>query len=615
MNCSANFRALLVAVLAFATTAPVWAAGDAARGRQLATECFACHGPDGNSPSPVNPRIGGQHESYLLLALQAYLDGTRQNSLMRGAILNKSPQDLQDIAAYYASQGNALVQPSAAGASPGPRGPQGPQGPGGPRGPGGPGGPPGSGVIKFDHGERTAAFTALLARARSLAEPVYPLSPSACAGFKGGANADRDGDGLADAHDAAPENPAEFVRDTNGDGRYEICNIEQLQAVVTLGGADGKSSPLSLAERRARSYQLVRDLDASGIANFQPIGDCGPTGNCMRALGEFGFSGILDGRGHVIRNLRIDYPERGGVGLFGVLAEAGVVMNLRLENARVVGRAGTGALVGSNFGVVYHCESEGSVEASMALGGLVGGSGGLVYASHSAGQVTGQQAVGGLVGDMTGAVYSSSSTASVSGQRGIGGLVGLNTFGAVLGSRASGSVSGTNDVGGLVGVNTDAKVRNSSASGTVKGDGTNVGGLVGFNSLSTVRNSFATGLVNGQDAVGGLVGRNNGAVARSFAVGEVSSPGQADPLIGAVVEGSAAGNYSGAQARSVDAESSGWSPVSPPPKELLDYFCDRNENGFIDPSEQSAGNYVWRFEPGALPALRCIADDRTAAAD
>ncbi len=94
------------------------AAGDPVRGRQLATECFACHGPDGNSPSPVNPRIGGQHEQYLWLALQAYLDGTRSNSLMRGAILNKSEQDLRDIAAYYASQKSSLAKPAAAPGSP-----------------------------------------------------------------------------------------------------------------------------------------------------------------------------------------------------------------------------------------------------------------------------------------------------------------------------------------------------------------------------------------------------------------------------------------------------------------------------------------------------------------
>ena len=72
-------------------------------------------------------------------------------------------------------------------------------------------------------------------------------------------------------------------------------------------------------------------------------------------------------------------------------------------------------------------------------------------------------------------------------------------------------------MGGLVGVNTDALVENSFATGSVQGTGTNVGGLVGFNSQSRVRNSFATGVVTGKAAVGGLIGRNNGAVRNVYA--------------------------------------------------------------------------------------------------
>jgi cytochrome c553 len=584
---------LLAALLAVYTLSVAQPVGDPVRGKQLATECFACHGPDGNSPSPVNPRIGGQHEQYILLAMQAYLDGTRSNSLMRGAILNKSEQDLRDIAAYYAMQKSALAQPAAAPGAP-------PAG-----GPPGPGGPPGGGVMKFDHGERASEFISLLARARGLADAARPADAGqACSAFNGSPAADRDADGLADAYDAAPANANEFVADTDGDGRYEICHAEQLQAIATLGTAPGKKTALSTEQRLARSYELVRDLDLGAIENFEPIGDCGPTGNCMRALGEFGFAGVFDGLGHQVRGLRIDLPERGGVGLFGVLGESGVVMNLRLVDARVNGRAGTGALVGSNFGVVFGCQSEGEVTAAMALGGLVGGSGGLVYGSRSAGRVSGQQAVGGLVGDMTGAVFASSSAAEVKGERGIGGLVGLNTFGAIDNSRAAGPVSGKNDVGGLVGVNTDARVRVSAATGPVTGSGNNVGGLAGFNSLSTVRNSYATGEVSGSDAVGGLVGRNNGQVSRSFAAGKARADGASGPLIGTVVEGTEHQLLAGDGARDAT-QASAWSPEELPVTDLLDYFCDRNENGYIDPAERAADNYVWRVSAGQYPTLNC----------
>ena len=304
-----SFR-LLPALLALSCFAmPVaQAAGDPVRGKQLSTTCFACHGEDGNSPSPVNPRIGGQHESYILLAMQAYLDGTRKNSLMSGALLNKSPQELADIAAYFASQ-NAALNPAPA-APPG-GAPGGPPGRGGPGGPGGPGG-----VVKFDHGARAAEFSALLARARSEAMLSQSVGEDACAGFGSGAG-DSDGDGLANRFDAAPTDANEFATETNGDGRFEICHAEQLQAMVTLN-----SDTLTEAMRKQRNYQLVRDIDAADIANFEPLGNCGPTGNCMRALGEFGFAGVFDGQGHSISGVRINYPERGGVGLCRLWARA-----------------------------------------------------------------------------------------------------------------------------------------------------------------------------------------------------------------------------------------------------------------------------------------------------
>jgi len=585
-----------ITALVFQSVNPVFAQGDPVRGKQLAVTCFACHGEDGNSPSPVNPKIGGQHERYLLLALNAYLNGTRADSLMRGAVLDKSEQDLQDIAAYFASQQVVAGEPSGKPAGDKP----------GPAGPGGSGG-----IVKFDHGERMSEFTSMLARASQIARNYSGrVDDSGCSDSVGGSSSgqDSDGDGLADTHDAAPDDSAEFVADTNGDGFFEICNIHQLQAIATLGGTDGSGTPLSVEDRRARSYQLVTDLDAAAIDNFEPIGNCGPTGNCMRALGQFGFAGVFNGQGHMINNLSISWKERGGVSLFGVLAESGILMNLLVENATVEGRAGAGGMVGSNFGVVYNNHFSGKVSGGMAIGGLVGGSGGLVYNSSAHGTVTGQQAVGGLVGDMTGAVFYSAAHTSVSGKRGVGGLVGLNTFGSVLDSYATGSVAGNNDIGGLVGVNTDAKVKTSFATGAVKGEGNNIGGLVGFNSLSTVRNSYATGEVSGADAVGGLVGRNNGVVGNSYATGQVAGPGGTGEVVGiSLGNGQESGTYSAVgELYRVDGDSSGWAPSVLPVSRVIDYFCDRNKNGYIDPGEQAADNYVWDFgTDDQEPAVRC----------
>ncbi|MAF83901.1 MAG: hypothetical protein CL797_07365 [Chromatiales bacterium] len=571
-----------------------FSAGDPVRGKQLATQCFACHGVDGNSPSPVNPKIGGQHEQYLLLALKAYVDGTRPNSLMSGAVLDKSEQELEDMAAYFAAQ-KAVTAPdqkeSAKKSEP----------------PGGPGGP--GMAMRFNYGERDAEFISMLARVRDYEQHrQLDLSADLCRAPEDmPVDRDLDNDGLADRYDAAPTSAGEFVADRNQDGYYEICNIQQLAAIATLGTADGARTTLSFEDRRNRSYQLMTDLDAAGI-EFEPIGNCGPTGNCMRTMGQFGYAGVFDGRGHVIRNLSISAPERGGVGLFGVLGASGIVMHLSLENARVAGRAGVGAIVGSNFGTLYFCSASGETSGMMAIGGLVGGSGGLVYRGYYSGRVNARQAGGGLVGDMTGAVFSSETSIEISGIRGIGGLVGLNTFGSVLDSHAAGTVKGSNDIGGLVGVNTDAKVRNSFAAVRVLGDSTNIGGLVGFNSQSIVRNGYATGDVSGVDAVGGLVGRNKGIVANGYATGMVSGSGKAGAVVGVIVEGDVIGTYDpeSSQLVNLTGESTGWAPNELPASKPLQYFCDSNGNGFIDPAERVTKNYIWSFGgPQELPQIQC----------
>jgi len=596
----------VVALVALAT--PAAAKGDVERGRAIAIECFACHGKDGNSPSPINPKIGGQHARYLILALKDYRVGIRKDSLMRGAVLKMTDQEIEDVAAYYAAQKSFTPTQAAAQTAANAAKPQWPNGPGA-----------GPGAFRVDKIERKATFVSLLAMAEQASKQAKPLPSSACPKSKAtDTTTDSDNDGLPDAFDGAPDNAAEFVRDVNADGRFEVCSLQQLQAIVTLGTGAGKATTLSADVRLKRNYELAQDIDAAGVENFMPIGSCGPDDNCMMARGKYGYMGVFDGRNHVIRNLKITQSQRGGVGLFGVLGEAGVVMNVRLEDTTIEGRSGTGAIVGANMGTVYNTHAKATVKANLAVGGVVGGNSGLVALSSAEGDVTAQQAAGGLVGDMTGGVYRSSANVTLKGDRALGGLVGLSTFGMVFDSSAGGSVTGTSDLGGLVGMNTDGVVQNSSSNATVSGQTDNIGGLVGFNSLSVVRNSFATGAVAGEDAVGGLVGRNNGVVRRSYATATVTGTTNSGPLVGLTVNdeeksafanlGASAPTAGQADLKTLDAETSGWAPKSTLSHDLLDFYCDSNFSGFIEPAERTAQNYVWSFEkPGTPPSLRCLA--------
>lgn len=95
----------LVAVSCMFTAGPAMAAGDAAAGKAKSAVCAACHGADGNSTNPVWPKLAGQNERYLVKQLQAFKGGEqRANALMAPMVANLSEQDMEDLAAYFASQ-------------------------------------------------------------------------------------------------------------------------------------------------------------------------------------------------------------------------------------------------------------------------------------------------------------------------------------------------------------------------------------------------------------------------------------------------------------------------------------------------------------------------------
>jgi len=89
---------------------PAQASGDPMRGKEKSEVCAACHGADGNSPTPAFPRIGGQHEDYLLQALLDYKAGKRKNPIMAAQVEALSKQDMADLAAWYGAQKGLYVK-------------------------------------------------------------------------------------------------------------------------------------------------------------------------------------------------------------------------------------------------------------------------------------------------------------------------------------------------------------------------------------------------------------------------------------------------------------------------------------------------------------------------
>ncbi|QLE87533.1 MULTISPECIES: c-type cytochrome [Shewanella] len=102
--------AIALSVLA-SISSPVMAEGNAEAGKTKSIVCSACHGVDGNSMIDMYPKIAGQQEGYLKKQLvdlrkAAHTGGKegRNDPMMSPMAAALSDQDIEDLAAYYASQ-------------------------------------------------------------------------------------------------------------------------------------------------------------------------------------------------------------------------------------------------------------------------------------------------------------------------------------------------------------------------------------------------------------------------------------------------------------------------------------------------------------------------------
>lgn len=78
---------------------------DPAKAQQIVnTVCVGCHGVDGNSPAPANPKLAGQHEGYINKQLSNFKSGERKSPIMAGMVAALSPEDMNNLAAHFSSQ-------------------------------------------------------------------------------------------------------------------------------------------------------------------------------------------------------------------------------------------------------------------------------------------------------------------------------------------------------------------------------------------------------------------------------------------------------------------------------------------------------------------------------
>jgi cytochrome c553 len=71
--------------------------------RKKAEPCAACHGADGNSPTPEVPSLAGQPKQFITTQLVMFREGRRLNPPMAALTANMTNADINELGGYFAA--------------------------------------------------------------------------------------------------------------------------------------------------------------------------------------------------------------------------------------------------------------------------------------------------------------------------------------------------------------------------------------------------------------------------------------------------------------------------------------------------------------------------------
>ena len=197
-------------------------------------------------------------------------------------------------------------------------------------------------------------------------------------------------------------------------------------------------------------YILMNDINLSSYSNWDPIDS---------------FSGILDGNGHVIKNLTINRPDEDEVGLFRATDNA-EIKNLGMVNAQIKGYRNVAAIVGySRYGFIENCFVDGKITGNYTIGGI-----------------TGYQDAQDIKNCYT--------NVHISGNDTVGGIIGSNAGGSINNAIVLGRISGNTSIAAIAGYTDDDTFRNclwnTETTGQIIGyDNPPTGSVIGCKGLTT----------------------------------------------------------------------------------------------------------------------------------
>lgn len=218
-----------------------------------------------------------------------------------------------------------------------------------------------------------------------------------------------------------------FASSANGDFEGKGTKISPY-LIRTTSDLNTLMSLVNSGNSFANTYFELRDnIDLSGMY-FEPIGNQ-----------NHHFSGIINGKGYVIRGIYVNSTSY--IGLFGYVENA-VINDISIDNAEIRGNHYIGGIAGySKNSVITNCLTRGTTLGDDCVGALVGysGEGTVIQNCFSSMQHTKYQiigAVGGLVGYNCGKLensyYYGSINAQIFDKSHTGGVVGYNHITAAI---------------------------------------------------------------------------------------------------------------------------------------------------------------------------------------
>ena len=282
-----------------------------------------------------------------------------------------------------------------------------------------------------------------------------------------------------------------YVATKNADGTYSVADDPTTHYIADVDGLKAFRDDVNAGNTyEGITVHLTADIDLAG-ENWTPIGNITYDSKYKPTDASKVFSGVFNGNGKVISNLKVESTVGGAdtqanVGLFGITGEGAVIKDLTLTNVNI---NTDGRNVGAIAGFAYKATLK-----NITVNGNI--------------QIEGGNNVAGIAG-MTRYYDMSATDITVSGANGSA-IVGNNIVGGIFAEIApNGSVqefkglnvenvavTGVGGVGGIVGLLTTGAVENVSVKDVVLTGRTDYQG----NAMGRIRLGSVAGLMGGKYA-------------------------------------------------------------------------------------------------------------------